>query len=114
MDILYFMIKNFFVIFNRVKNQGQTTVEYLLLLAVVVILLTSFFNSARFQNYLGRDGTFFTTFGTIISYQYRYPLAPSTETFQAQDSYSGFDHDTFTGQGNDTRFNIPLEAYPNN
>lgn len=106
MVILIFMTKTSS---NSWNDLGQSTVEYILLLAVIVILIGSFLRNDRLKAFLGKDGSFFQSYADVISYQYRYPLPG--RNFQAQDSYTGSDHDSFGGPAG-TRINISLEPYP--
>lgn len=53
-------------------QKGQSTVEYVLLLAVVVSLVTSVFNSPTFQEFFGEDSQFFNAIAERMRLDYRY------------------------------------------
>lgn len=54
------------------KNKGQSTVEYILLLAVVASLITTVFRSDVLNNFIGKDGQFFRNYADYIGYTYRH------------------------------------------
>jgi Flp pilus assembly pilin Flp len=55
------------------KSQfGQSTVEYVLLLAVVVSLFVSIFRSPAFQQFFGEDSSFFNAIAQKMRLDYRY------------------------------------------
>ena len=56
---------------SLLKQSGQSTVEYLLLLLVVSVLSFSIYNSARFKQFLGPDSAFFTILKSKIEFSYR-------------------------------------------
>ncbi len=59
--------------FSKIKNEvGQSTVEYILLLAVVTSLFFSVFRSDTFQQFFGEDSAFFQTVAERVSMSYRY------------------------------------------
>ena len=91
------------------RRRGQSTVEYLLLIAVVVTLLTAVLRHPRFQNYIGEDGEFFQRYSQVISYTYRHGRYGDKK--EAQDDYVS-KHDTYKREGNKPKFVIPLGAYP--
>lgn len=90
------------------NNQGQSTVEYILLLAVVISLFSVVFNSAAFQNLLGPEGSFFQATAAKIEFSYRNGY-PGDVRFRAP-NYSGLDSPTI----NRNRFFSPRDPYPGN
>ncbi len=111
MGILFSMIRNFLAIFK--ESKGQSTVEYLLLLAVIAIITIGVLRNDRLQRLIGKDGDLFTQYAQVISYMYRYG-SPGKD-FPGpghQSDYQGLDHDTYAGPVT-TRFSIPIEEYPN-
>ena len=52
--------------------QGQSTVEYLLLLTVCMLLIMTVLRSDAFERYLGRDSEFFTLMRERFAYTYRH------------------------------------------
>lgn len=57
---------------NLKSDSGQSTVEYILLLAVVVVLMSTVLNNQRFKSFFGDDSAFFTAIATRISMTFRY------------------------------------------
>ena len=96
---------------NILDQQGQTLVEYILLLAVVVSLTTFVFKSDYWQSYFGPDGKFDSVFRARIEYSYRHALGG--KNFYSQPNYGDRNHDSYYGNGA-TRFFRPKEAYPAN
>ncbi len=88
------------------SEQGQSTVEYILLFAVVISLISLVFKSESFKNLFGEQGEFATIYKSEIEFSYRNAL-PGREAFavpnyqepNAQPSYQG-------------RFFIALDQYP--
>lgn len=98
------MAKKYFL-----KNQeGQSTVEYILLLAVVVSLFSVVFNSQAFQELLGPEGSFFQAVGAKIEFSYRNGF-PGEQRFTPP-NYSDLDSPTI----NQNRFFSPRDPYPGN
>ena len=65
------------------KNEsGQTTVEYILLLAVVITFMTTIWNSKALKNFIGEDSDFFNALaqGIRVNYQFAATVTPDTET----------------------------------
>lgn len=51
---------------------GQSTVEYVLLLAVIVSIFTTIFNSRTFKGFFGDDSVFFNAIAEKMMLDYRY------------------------------------------
>ena len=94
------------------KNNGQSAVEYILLLAVISSLMFTIFRSERFkQLFQGQSGLFANIRqGMMYSYRYgldiRYNNSPDMN-FQ----YGSNAHDTYT-KGGASRFFSSKGAYP--
>ena len=54
------------------NDKGQSTVEYILLLAVVTSLFFTVFRSEMFQKFFGENSSFFQTIAERIAMNYRY------------------------------------------
>lgn len=54
------------------NHRGQSTVEYILLLAVVVSLIFTITSSQRFKDLLGEGGSFATTMKSEMEWNYRF------------------------------------------
>lgn len=54
------------------NQQGQTVVEYILLLAVAVSIVTTFYNSATFQKYFGTNGQLGKVYKVESEWGYRH------------------------------------------
>ncbi|MEX0798900.1 MAG: hypothetical protein WD025_05620 [Bacteriovoracaceae bacterium] len=94
------------------KNQkGQSTVEYVLLLAVVISLVSVVFKSDFWQSYFGENGKFDEVFRARIEYSYRHTLEGNE--FYATPDYESRNHDSYYKNGS-TRFFRSKEAYPQN
>lgn len=61
--------KYFYLLRNK---KGQSTVEYILLLAVVITFMTTVWNSRSFKEFFGEDSSFFTRISQKIRIDYRY------------------------------------------
>lgn len=59
------------------KNSGQSTVEYVLLLATVMFLVGLVLRSPLFADLLGEDSNFFNALKERMEYSYRYAHGPS-------------------------------------
>lgn len=97
-------LKLFFQIRFPLKQQGQSTVEYLLLLVVVTALAFSIYNSARFKNFLGPDSEFFAIVQKKIEFSYRHGYDS-----QQDDTGTVSNHFTFIKDGNESRFFTTIE-----
>ncbi|MCB9060334.1 MAG: hypothetical protein H6622_02295 [Halobacteriovoraceae bacterium] len=55
------------------KNiRGQSTVEYILLLAVSMLLMLAVLRSPLFSRFLGGNSDYFATLRSIMTYTYQY------------------------------------------
>ena len=95
------------------NQRGQSTVEYIMLLAVVVALMTAVLKNDRLQDYIGKGGEFFRRHAEFISYTYRHGL-PGRGMQRADDyqSYQTAEHPTYRTEDGKQKFVIPLKTYP--
>lgn len=92
------------------ENQlGQSTVEYLMLMAVVLFVVYSVFQSDYFKNFFGEDGTFAAVFRQEI--EFSYTNAYTDRKFFREPDYLGEPHPSYEEFGQ-TRFFGALESYP--
>lgn len=91
------------------NEQGQSTVEYILLLSAMSVLVFGVFNSAIFKENFGKDGKILKAYKASFEFAYRnaYPYE-GTKTY----SYDTM-HPSYV-DSNGTRFFIPKNAYPGN
>ena len=106
MDVVW-MAKSFST--RLLKNKfGQSSVEYILLLAVLTSLGYTFYNNKKFKDFMrGKDGMF-ATMKKGMSYSYRYGLEYTQEVDAEEKSnfdYRSNKHDTYlNSQTNSSRF----------
>lgn len=94
------------------EERGQSTVEYLLLLAVVIALLTTVFNSARFKALIGENGQFAQAIKAETQWNYRHGL-PGRDPNTPQISFPGATHPTYFNSARSTsHFFAPKDPYP--
>jgi hypothetical protein len=93
------------------NSEGQSTVEYILLLAVLVSLGLSVMNSARLKQFLGPNSAFFAKLRDRIEYSYRHGNSGLSSTDSSD--YEGGNHNTYTNpETGGSRFFLPQEPYP--
>ena len=75
---IYFILKN---------REGQSAVEYILLLAVLASLSFSVLNSAAFKDFMAGNSGLFLTIRKGMEYSYRYgvPVTQETDLEKARD-----------------------------
>ncbi len=89
----------------RLKERGQSTVEYILLFAVVISLISFVFKSQAFTDLFGKNGKFADVYRRELEYSYRHGRY-GRELFKAPNYKSGR-HDSYNG-----RFFGSKDAYP--
>ena len=94
------------------NSQGQTSVEYILLMAVIISLAVTFFNSEVYLRYFGENGRIAQTFKLRMETNYRHAYdardantAPFYEQIRTHQSY-------VDPIGGGSRFFIPRDPYP--
>ena len=88
-------------------ERGQSTIEYVLLLAVVVALASTVFKSKLFQEVFGRDSDFMAALIVRMEYAYRHGRMGDEDNRNYQQ------HPTFYNkEEGKSRFFAPAEAYP--
>jgi len=100
--------------FLKYQEQGQSTVEYIMLLAVVMTLFFTIYNSGPFQAFLGEDSDFFNNISERLRLDYRY-----ARRINADDDIGGSpvpNHPSFVdGSGNSRFFGYKDgDSYPPN
>jgi len=98
-----------------IKNQqGQTMVEYILLLAVAVSLVMTFYNSEAFRRLFGTQGTFGVQLKATSQFAYRHAYLPKPEEAVDVDRNhkEGASHPSYLDVKNGgTRFFGPKDPY---
>lgn len=83
------------------NNSGQSTIEYVLLLAVVLTFMTTIWNSRFYKEFMGEDSEFFNGIARKIEVNYQYsvtvPIGTTTPNPPA------LHHPSFS-TGSDSRF----------
>ncbi|TDJ05741.1 MAG: hypothetical protein E2O68_06065 [Deltaproteobacteria bacterium] len=94
-------------------NDGQSALEYILLLMVVVSLSMTVFKSDAFKNFMGPDSVYFETLRKRFEYTYRYGSPPITGTEEGDSNAYSSRHDSYyNSTRGQTRFFTPAEPYP--
>ncbi len=90
-------------------ENGQSMVEYMMLLGVVLTMTFSILQSKRFQDFFGKESPVLNLLRERMIYSYRHG------SFGEEDisDYNSAKHDTYKiPTENKSRFFTPLEAYP--
>jgi len=108
MDVTWMENKHIQLLKN---DSGQSTVEYILLMAVITTLVAALYESDAFQDFFGENGKFAKAYREELQYNYRHALfgrgAIGTRV------YGTAEHDSYSGvNGEATRFFGPLDKYP--
>lgn len=99
--------KDFFIL----NENGQSTVEYILLMVVVVAMISTVFNSSYFKQFFGSNSAFFTTLGAAIERNYRYASKINAESTIGEDPEQN--HPSFINtETSSSRFFITKDPYP--
>jgi len=100
-------IWNEFIKERRTYSQlGQSTVEYLLLFTVIISIAYTIFNSSKFNEFFGKNGTIAKSYKNQVEFSYRHGLAGS-EPLGNINYKDGGSHKTYKG-----RFFSAKDAYP--
>jgi Flp pilus assembly pilin Flp len=99
-----------------VSNQdGQGTVEYVLLLAFVGFIFVALMNTKPIKTVFSKDGAFVQAIKAEMEFQYRHGLYGRQKLNTGNNSinYNNADHQTYNDAGtNNTRFFGPVLTYP--
>jgi len=94
-------------------QKGQSTVEYVLLLALVMFLVSTVIRSPRFQEYFGENSAFFTMLKDRMEYSYRYTQLGNRAGSGREDINDPKNHDSYAKDGS-SRFATSAEPYGGN
>lgn len=98
---------------KRIKEKGQSTVEYVLLLAVVMFLIGLVMRSPRFQALIGEDAEFFALLKNRMEFSYRFTHTGSRAGAGREDISDPKNHDSFADDGR-SRFAGATDPYGGN
>lgn len=91
---------------------GQSTVEYILLLAVIIAIATTILNSTKFKNLLGKNGRLATMMKQETEWNYRHGL-PGRQQGAIIIRYPNGSHPTYFNAAKGTSHFIgPRDPYP--
>lgn len=99
----------------RENRLGQSTVEYILLLALTTIIIIGVLKSDAFQSILGEDSEFFGRLGKMVQFSYRHGHMGTREERDSDNyDYSSKEnnHKSYRAPDKDSRLFIPTEVYP--
>lgn len=92
------------------NNSGQSTIEYVLLLAVVVTFMTTIWNSKVYKDFLGEDSEFFNGIAKKIEHNYQYSVTVPIDTTTAIPPPTN--HPSFSSGANSLFFTHNGDTYP--
>ncbi|OFZ14390.1 MAG: hypothetical protein A2X86_05970 [Bdellovibrionales bacterium GWA2_49_15] len=92
------------------NDRGQSTVEYILMLAVVASLAATILNSERFRKTLGKDSVLFNKFARTLEYTYRHGVYGTLDDTPRSPPF-GNEHNTYY-KGGQSRFYMSRTKYP--
>lgn len=101
-------------IFRIINQAGQSTVEYIMLMALMATLVFGVLKSDPFQEIFGDNSRYFSGLASIIQFSYRHGyLGDSDERDGDNYNYSGgtVNHQSYR-LDDTTRFFVPTEPYP--
>ncbi|MBF0208507.1 MAG: hypothetical protein HQK53_16650 [Oligoflexia bacterium] len=98
-------------------NNAQSTIEYLLLIAVIVSIMVGVFKSQTMQDIVGPDAAFFKKVASTIEHSYRHGYEYSTSSVTQKmnagsddERYNNGKHESYIGK-DITRFFF-VKEYP--
>jgi len=99
------------------KQRGQTTIEYILLLAVIFSLVVTFYNSQAYKRLFGTKGQLGKKIKTQSEFTYRHafydPASDQTGTADLPENNKDIKlHPSYVEAGVGTRFFGAKDAYP--
>lgn len=77
-------------------QRGQSTIEYVLLLAVVMLLISVVFKSPLFSKLLGEDSSFFKILKDRMEFSYRHTHAGANPDEGQRDISTAAQHDSYS------------------
>ena len=92
------------------NSKGQSTVEYILLLAVVVSLALAFLNSPVFKRFVGKDSQLMQKLYVQMSYSYRHGRMGTVDSSNYEKEHETY----FNPDEGRSRFFAPVTKYPDN
>jgi hypothetical protein len=99
--------------FHLKNKDGQSVLEYILLMAVVVSIGMAVFKSKVFTDFMGPNSVYFETLKRNFEFTYRYGSPPTGLEDPAEgNAYSNRHESYYNGITNETRFFTPIETYP--
>jgi Flp pilus assembly pilin Flp len=94
------------------KQDGQTVVEYILLLAVAVSLVMTFYNSDTYRKLFGNQGSIGKAMKDETEFSYRHAYGKNGSPADLP-PYQGNNHPSYFNQeSGQTRFFGPKDNYP--
>jgi hypothetical protein len=90
------------------NDNGQSSTEYIMLIAVVVVIVSSVFNSSGFKNIFGSKGLFAKTYKEEVEFSYRHAIG-GRKKFTSP-NYGDNSHMSYKN-GSETRFFGANEKY---
>ena len=91
-------------------EKGQSTIEYILLLAVVMLMISVVFKSPLFSDLLGKDSSFFKILKDRMEFSYRYTHAGAREDSGLENISSAAQHESYA-KNSKSRFAGATSAY---
>ena len=91
-------------------NRGQSTVEYILLLAVVISLIVTITNMPRFKALLGEGGSFAVAMKNEMEWNYRF-ASQGREPFSTITYPNAFHPSYYNSAKGSTHFIGPVDPY---
>ena len=108
MDVVRLGNRNDFIL----VEDGQSTVEYLLLLAVVIAIVTAVFYSACFKERFGEGGRFARAIKDETQWNYRHG-SPGRQAGNVPITYPNATHPTYYNSSrSSSHFFGPVDIYP--
>jgi len=95
------------------SQQGQTVVEYILLLVVAISLVLTFYRSAAFRRLFGEQGLMGEQIKSQTEFTYRHASPKGEASDVSRNNKDGSIHPSYADPVNGgTRFFGPKRAYP--
>ena len=94
------------------REEGQSMVEYLLLITVVVSLAMAIFKSDLYVKFMGANSPYFITMKNYFEYTYRFG-SEGTQINPTYNTYTDTNPLYIDDVGSQSRFFLPSEEYGN-